>query len=177
MFNLIFLFFRAISKLNRTAALAIARHQGLKIGQRTLMVGNQSFGSEPYLVSIGEDCLITDGVKFITHDGAIQVPLIKAGEKIENVYSKKSTFGRVRIGNNVFIGVNSILLPETSIGDNSIVAAGSVVKGEFPEGVVLGGSPAKIICNVSDYFLKNESRIVSMHHCGDRGKFISTLDL
>ena len=69
-----------------------------------------------------------DGVRFITHDGSIQVPLIKKDTHVKDVYSKKSTFGRIDIGDNVFIGVASIILPNTKISNNSIVAAGSVVK-------------------------------------------------
>ncbi|MDI9553531.1 MAG: DapH/DapD/GlmU-related protein, partial [Bacteroidota bacterium] len=54
-------------------------------------------------------------------------------------------FGKIVIGNNVFIGINSIILSNTSIGDNCIVGAGSVVRGKFPENSVLAGNPAQII--------------------------------
>lgn len=151
--------FRLFRKIERNANLMSAKKAGLQIGSRTLLVGSQSFGSEPFLIQIGQNCLITDGVKFITHDGAIQVPLIASGENFDDVYSKKSTFGRIAIGNNVFIGVGAIILPDTVIGNNSIVAAGSVVKGEFPCAVVLAGNPAKIICSTDDYHARNKMRI------------------
>lgn len=69
--------FRAIKKLVRKSKLYLAIKQGLVVGSEILLIGTQEFGSEPYLVRIGCQCLITGGVRFITHDGSIQVPLIK----------------------------------------------------------------------------------------------------
>lgn len=57
------------------------------------------------MVKIGCECLITDGVRFTTHDGSIQVLFIEKVAHIKDVYSKKSTFGSIDIGDNVFIGV------------------------------------------------------------------------
>jgi len=162
MLKIIYYISRSFRKLERLACIAAAKKSGLKVGSRTLLIGNQSFGSEPFLITIGDDCLITDGVKFVTHDGAIQVPLIEKGEKIKNVYSKKSTFGSIIVGNNVFIGINSIILPNTQIRDNSIIAAGSVVKGIIPAGSVVGGNPAKLICSTNEYYKKNAARILSL---------------
>lgn len=159
---------RGLNKASRVSGNFIAMSKGLQVGYDTKLVGTQSFGSEPFLIEIGDGCLITDGVKFITHDGAIQVPLIASGESIENVYAKKSTFDRIKVGNNVFIGVNSVLLPGTEIGNNSIVAAGSIVKGVFSEGLVIGGNPAKVITNIDKYADKNSNRILSLSSIEER---------
>ncbi|AVQ87626.1 acyltransferase [Plesiomonas shigelloides] len=164
--------FRVIKKLVRKSKLHLAIKQGLVVGSETLLIGTQEFGSEPYLVRIGCQCLITDGVRFITHDGSIQVPLIKNGANIKEVYSKKSTFGRIEIGDNVFIGVASIILPNTKISNDSIVAAGSVVKGSFEEGVVIGGNPAKVICNIDEYFSRNGKCIIDISSVNDRKREI-----
>lgn len=158
--------FRALSALRRRTYIYRSICSGLKIGNDTRLAGSIDFGSEPFLISIGNCCLITDGVRFITHDGAIQVPLIMQGENLEDVYSKKSTFGRINIGDNVFIGVSSVILPETKISNDTVIAAGSVVKGDFPAGVVIGGNPAKVICSLDDYFFKNKGRIVELHSDG-----------
>ncbi|UBB91028.1 hypothetical protein J4771_06535 [Candidatus Kaistella beijingensis] len=56
--------------------------------------------------------------------------------------------GKVIIGENVWIGNNVTILKNTEIGNNSIVAAGAVVGGVFPENVIIGGVPAKIIKNL-----------------------------
>ncbi len=171
-FQSIFLIFSFFRKTYRLSSLYVAKKNGLKIGDETLLIGTQDFGSEPFLVEIGEKRLITNGVQFITHDGSIQVPLIEKGESVAEVYSKKSTFGKIMVGNNVFIGISTILLPNTEIGDNSIIAAGSVVKGKFPEGVVLGGSPAKIICTINEYYNKNHHHIISFSKNANRRNII-----
>lgn len=158
--DLVVLINRVWSKVSRIASKNVALNKGLTLGKGTLLVGEQSFGSEPYLIVIGTNCLITDGVRFVTHDGSIQVPLIKSGEYILDVYSSKSTFSPIKIGDNVFIGTGSIILPGTILGSDSIVAAGAVVKGEFPKGVVIGGNPSKVVCSVEEYFERNKSNIL-----------------
>jgi acetyltransferase-like isoleucine patch superfamily enzyme len=168
MIEIVTIFFRIFSKLKRMGNIASAKKEGLKIGPGTILVGDQSFGSEPFLIEIGRDCLITDGVRFITHDGAIQVPLIAAGYGIKDVYSKKSTFNRIKIEDNVFIGVSTIILPGTTIGCNSIIAAGSVVKGEFPTNTVIGGNPAKTISTLAEYLGKNEKKIIKLENKSNR---------
>jgi acetyltransferase-like isoleucine patch superfamily enzyme len=61
------------------------------------------------------------------------------------INSDDKGIGKVKIGNNVFIGVNSVVLRNVSIGDNSIIGAGSLVNIDIPEGVVAAGNPIKII--------------------------------
>ncbi len=160
LWNIFHFFFRVLRKLDRLSRFHMATNSGMMVGDNTLFVGMQQFGSEPYLINIGKDCLVTDGVRFITHDGSIQVPLIAAGQSFSDVYSRISTFGRIVIGDNVFIGVGSVILPDTVIGDNCIVAAGSVVKGFFDAGSVVGGNPAKFLCSVDGYFERNSERIL-----------------
>jgi acetyltransferase-like isoleucine patch superfamily enzyme len=58
-------------------------------------------------------------------------------------------FGRIRIGNNVFVGTNCIILYGTTIGDNCIVGAGSVVRGHYPDNSVIVGNPAKVVTRTS----------------------------
>lgn len=58
------------------------------------------------------------------------------------------------IGDNCFIGMNSIILMGTHIGNNCIVGAGSVVHGTFPDNVVIAGNPAKIICTLQEHYEK-----------------------
>lgn len=77
-------------------------------------------------------------------------------------------FYRNIIGDNVFIGVASIIMPNTKISNNSIVAAGSVEKEIFEEDVVIGGNPAKVICNVDAYFSRNEKSIIDLSSVNDR---------
>ncbi|WP_414045614.1 acyltransferase [Macrococcus equi] len=130
---------------NRYISIAQARQLGVEIGRnsRFLNVNKSTFGSEPFLVKLGDHVTITNGVKFVTHDGGVWV----FREKNPNI----DIFGPIIVGNNVFIGINSILLPNVTIGDNVVIAAGSVVTKSFPDNCVIGGNPATIIKSIDEY--------------------------
>lgn len=115
------------------------RKQGIKIGQ-DCKVHSMSFSTEPYLIEIGNHARIASGTQFLTHDGAVNC---FPGEIDGGI------FGKIKIGNNVFIGINSIILLNTSIGDNCIIGAGSVVRGQFPDDSVIVGNPAQVIMKTS----------------------------
>ncbi len=154
---------RAFRMINRRYELMRAKKAGMRDGENTRLVGTQHFGSEPYLVSIGKDCLITDKVTFITHDGGIQVPFIRDGMAAEDIYSRKSIFGPVAVGDNCFIGVGAILLADTEIGANSIIGAGSLVRGRFEEGSVIAGNPARTVSTVERYIEKNGPKVIDFN--------------
>jgi acetyltransferase-like isoleucine patch superfamily enzyme len=116
------------------------RRQGMKIGQNCY-INTVSFSTEPYLIEIGDHVAIAGGVEFLTHDGAIWC----FREEIENA----DVFGKIKIGNNVFIGNNCTILPNTVVGDNCIIGAGSIVRGQFPENSVIIGNPAKVVMSTS----------------------------
>jgi acetyltransferase-like isoleucine patch superfamily enzyme len=63
-------------------------------------------------------------------------------------------YGSIEVGDNVFLGVNSIILPGKKIGSNSIVGAGSVVTKDVPPGVVVAGNPAKVISTLQEYRIR-----------------------
>jgi acetyltransferase-like isoleucine patch superfamily enzyme len=115
------------------------RRKGVKIGQNC-KIQTISFSTEPYLVEIGNNARISGGTIFITHDGAVNC----FTEEVDG-----GIFGKIKLGNNVFIGNNSIILLNSSIGNNCIVGAGSVVRGHFPDDSVIVGNPAKVIMKTS----------------------------
>ena len=106
---------------------------------------------EPYLITIGDNVTIAPGVNFICHDNSIC--------KVHPQYT--DIFGKITICNNCFIGVNSIVLPGVTIGENTIVAAGSVVTKSFESNLVIGGNPAKIITDINTYKEKTKKYILS----------------
>ena len=122
-----------------------ARFVGVKIGQNCRIV-SKSFGSEPYLISLGNHVHITKGVSFVTHDGGVWV----FREEIKNF----DVFGKINVGNNTYIGNNSVILPGVTIGNNCIIGANSVVTKSIPDGIVVAGNPAKYICKIIDYKTK-----------------------
>lgn len=123
-----------------------AKKIGVEISEDTRLIGkNIDFGSEPYLISIGQHVTISSNVQFITHDGGTWV--FREEEKYKNTVK----YGRIIIGNNVFIGSRTILMPGIEIGRNCVIAAGSVVTKSVPSNSVVGGNPAKFICDINEY--------------------------
>ena len=65
----------------------------------------------------------------------------------------------IRIGNNVWLGAGVIVMPGVTIGDNSVIGAGSVVTKDIPSGVVAHGTPCKVVREINDhdkeYYFKN----------------------
>ncbi len=112
-----------IAKAGSRTRIRYWRRQGIKIGEQCL-INNVNFSTEPYLIEIGDHVAIAAGTDFITHDGAIWC----FRDEIENA----DVFGKIKVGNNVFIGNNCTILPNTVIGNNCIVGAGSVVRGLIP---------------------------------------------
>ena len=125
----------------------IAREFGVKVGENCRFLTNPyvCFGSEPYLVEIGNHVEITGECRFITHDGALWVL------RQEKEFEKLDKFGKITVGNNVFIGIRSTVMPGVTIGDNVIVGAGSLVTKSIPTGEVWAGVPAKKICTLDEY--------------------------
>ena len=123
-----------------------------QIGKNCEIFGDVDFGSEPYLISIGNNVKISHGVKFITHDGGVYIL-----RNLKNEYKYADIMGNIIIKNNVFIGMNAIILPGVTIGNNVIVGAGSIVTKSIPNDSIVGGNPARIICTIEEYEEKRKS--------------------
>lgn len=116
---------------------------GVKIGKRNRFTGAINFGSEPYLVELGDDITLAQGVTFITHDGGARL--------FRQEYPGLNVFGKIKIGNNVFIGSSVFILPGVTVGDNVAVAACSVLTKSIPSDVVVAGIPARPIKSIDAY--------------------------
>lgn len=108
-----------------------------------------NFGTEPHMISFGNNVHVASGVTFINHD--ITCMMFNYLDK-DHRYRLKQ--GPIAIGDNVFIGSNSTILYDVTIGNNVIIGAGSIVTKDIPDGVVVAGVPAKIIGSFDDYRLK-----------------------
>ncbi|GHU79455.1 hypothetical protein AGMMS49992_31450 [Clostridia bacterium] len=120
---------------------------GVNFVQRDVKIyGKVSWGSEPWIIKLGKAVHITDGVKFITHDGGV----LLFRDKIPDLEITKP----ITIGDNVYIGNNVILLPGVNVGNNVVIGAGAVVTKDIPNDSVSVGVPARVIKTLEDYYLK-----------------------
>ncbi|MGM9900016.1 MAG: acyltransferase [Bacilli bacterium] len=126
------------------------RKKGASIGERCEIYPSASFGSEPYLITIGNHVRINSGVMFFTHDGGVWV-LRDLKEELNDI----DLFGRISVGDNVHIGTNAIILPGVHIGNNCIIGCGAIVTRDIPDNSVAVGVPAKVIENIDQYLIKN----------------------
>lgn len=122
-----------------------ARSIGVKIGEdcRLLNIRSGTFGSEPYLISLGNHVTVTSGVRFVTHDGGVWV--------FRQDHPDIDVFGLITIKDNVFIGMDSIILPGVTVGTNSIIGAGAIVTKSIPAESVAVGVPARVIKTIDEY--------------------------
>lgn len=136
----------------------ILKDKGVKIGNNVRLTiyphkwSLPQVGSEPYLISIGDDTIISSGCTFLIHDGAVN------GVRKKEKYKKVIKFGYIKIGKNCFIGCNTTIMPNVFIGNNVIIGANSLVTKSIEENQVWAGNPAKFICTIDEYaekMLKN----------------------
>jgi len=124
--------------------------RGLKVGEK--FNRQQGCFIDPthcWLVEIGNNVTFSVRVTILAHD---------ASTKKLIGYTK---LGKVKIGNNVFIGANATILPNVIIGNNSIVGANSIVTRDVPPDCLVAGNPAKVICKIEDYTKKNQEILIN----------------
>jgi acetyltransferase-like isoleucine patch superfamily enzyme len=129
-----------------------ARYLGVTVGDNCRIL-TSNFGSEPFLITIGNNVTVSSGTRFITHDGSFWLMKDDRGRRYQ--------YAPIVIGNNVMIGGNSIILPGVRIDDRVIIGAGSVVTKSIPSGVIVAGVPARIIGNYSDFESRTLKNAVS----------------
>jgi acetyltransferase-like isoleucine patch superfamily enzyme len=127
----------------------LLRSVGARIGNDCeILTAVENFGSEPWLIDIGDRVTLSHGVKLITHDASTR--LFRARHKEMNS-SFGSKFAPIYIGSDVFIGMDAILLPGVKVGSEAIVGAGAVVTGDVPPRTVVVGTPAKVLMSLEQY--------------------------
>lgn len=115
------------SKIRRAALIMC----GAEIGKNTFIGRNVYF--DPLKIQnihIGKNCIITQNVSILTHFFSIE---------------RTFYFGDVVIGDNCFIGMNSLICKPVKIGNNCIIGAGSVINNDIPDNVFAAGVPCKVI--------------------------------
>jgi len=108
------------------------------------------FGTEPYLISIGDNVTVAAHARFINHD----VSCFNVARYLNLPKERLDKVGAIVLHDNCFIGAYATLLPGASIGKNSIIASGSIVSSVIPDNEVWGGIPAKFIMTTEEYAQK-----------------------
>lgn len=147
---------KAIFKLIRyklKGSLASAIEGGMRVGAGVSVMGGVNFGSEPYLISLGNNVRISSNVTFITHDGGTWA----FRNYYDGEFQDTLKFGKIEVENDTFIGAGSTILPGVKIGHHAVVGAGSVVTKDIPDETVWAGVPAKQICSLQEYAQKSKN--------------------
>lgn len=142
-----------------------ARSLGVKVGEGTRFYGAapETFSTEPWVITLGRNCKIAPEVLFVTHDGGTLT--------LEEDPGRFVIVGDIVLGDNVYVGTRSILLPGVRIGENTIIGAGSVVTKDIPANCVAVGTPCKVIKSREAYIEKVKS-IMN----GENQRYYSDLD-
>lgn len=143
-----------------------ARYLGVEVGEGC-RIYIKRFTSEPFLISIGNRVTITSGVRLLTHNGSTWL--------IRDEKGRRYDFKPVKIGDDVFIGTNSIVMPGVKIGNRVIVAAGSVVTKSVPDNCIVGGNPARIIGHFDTYEAKVLENFPSNEDMAGGSKYRETI--
>lgn len=140
-------------KADSRSYIAYLRRKGMRIGERTTIFSPRTIlidETRPWLIEIGNDVQITHGVTILTHGYDWSV--------LKGVYGEVlGSSGKVKIGNNVFIGANTTILKGVTIGDNVIIGAGSLVNKDIPDNCVAAGNPARMIMPLDAYHEKRRA--------------------
>lgn len=137
--------------------------KGLKVGDNFNRQRNCTIDPPHcWLISIGNNVTFAPGVHILAHDASTKNGL---------GYTK---IGKVEIGNDVFIGAESMVLPNVKIGDNCIIGAKSVVTKDIPSGSIVAGNPAKVIMKTSEYYEKNR-KLMKKSNVYDESYYINSI--
>lgn len=143
-------------------SLIYAKYLGVKFGENVRILHFPRWGSEPFLIEIGNNVTITRGVAFVNHDGGAAL--------FRKEFPGLNVYGKIKVGNNVFIGINSIILPGVSIGNNVVIGAGSIVNKNVPDNVVVAGVPAKKIKTMDEYKKSTMAKSIIIQSSGNKRK-------
>ena len=148
-----------ISLMSDKKYISYLRSLGVTIGENCEIYKSANFGSEPYLITVGNNVRISDEVRFFNHDGGCWV-LRNDNEHFGDKFKDADYLDKIVIGNNVHIGVRASVLPGVKIGNNVIIGAGSIVTHDVPDNSIVAGIPAKIIESTNEYAKKMQKKCV-----------------
>lgn len=133
------------------------RSNGMVIGNNTVIYSPNNCvidQTRPWMIEIGDNVSITTGVTILTHGYDWSVFKGMYGDVLGSA-------GRVKIGNNVFIGMNSTILKGVTIGNNVVIGANSLINKNVPDNSVVVGNPQRTVCDIDSYLEKRRAAQVA----------------
>ena len=137
-----------------TYAEYVRRHGGLQAVGDHCAIDPRTVFADPAYTRLGNNVRIA-GAWLLGHDGSVNMLNRAFGLSLDKV-------GKIDIRDDVFIGLNVIVMPGVTIGPRSVVAAGSVVAKDVPPDTVVGGVPAKPICTIQEMVARLEQQTREM---------------
>lgn len=160
-----------MNKLKNKKPFEYAKKIGVNLGENVKVNQFVDYGSEPYLISIGDNTVLSLNITFTNHDGSLSV--------LRYLYNEQNIdlIKPIKIGKNCFIGINSTILYGVNIGDNVIVGACSLVTKDLESNAVYAGVPAKRICSIKEFYEKNKDSFTNTKQLEPEEKKQYLLDL
>ena len=144
------------SIINKISHEKYAKKLGVNMGDGCRFYGNISWGTEPWIITLGNRVHVTAECRFVTHDGATLL--------FRDIEPTLELTKPISIGSNVYIGARSIIMGGVTIGDNVIIGAGAVVTRDIPSNCVAVGVPARVIKTYDEYFVKAKQESLGFGH-------------
>lgn len=144
-------------KASSSDYVAYLRSLGMVIGDNTVIYSPNYCvidQTRPWMIEIGNNVSITTGVTILTHGYDWSVFKGMYGDVLGSA-------GRVKIGDNVFIGMHSTILKGVTIGDNVVIGANSLINKDVPDNCVVVGNPQRVVCDIDSYLEKRRAAQVS----------------
>lgn len=147
---------RCMAWLRGEQSLSKLVKRGLIVGKGFVRMGGVIIDpSHCWHISIGDNVTMAPNVHVLAHDASTKV------------FLNYTRVANTTIGNNVFVGAGSIILPGVTVGNNVIIGAGSVVTKDIPEGSVAIGNPARVVKSLETFLDENRRRMKSENVFGE----------
>jgi len=131
-------------------------------GNELYLYGNVDFSTEPWIITLGNNVHLTNGVKFITHDGGTLL--------FRKYISDLEITKPIVLGDDVYAGNNVIFMPGVTVGNNVVIGAGAIVTRDIPDNSVAVGVPARVIKTADEYFEKIKKESLHLGHLKGKEK-------
>ena len=144
-----------------------AKRLGVQMRGKVTIYGSSysMFSAEPYLVTLGNNVFISIGASFVCHDGST-LPFRRDIPDLELA-------GPISVGDDVFVGMGALILPNVKIGNRCVIGANSVVTKDVPDGHIVAGNPARVICTTDDFLERAADRSLRIGHLTGHKKVVA----